>query len=68
MTCSTSGAVATYSTMADGFYFKEVPSGIKYWVGVCSPSNPSGAFAAGRYIDHKLANKEFDEEDFYITP
>jgi hypothetical protein len=72
-------AVASDTTGLDGFYFiwksgssqsdasaTNLPSGVKFYVGVCNA--PAGAFNAARYIDHKLANKEFDEEDFYITP
>jgi hypothetical protein len=72
-------AVASVTTQLDGFYFiyktgpdqtdanpNNLPSGVKYYVGACS--TPTGTFSAARYIDHKLANKEFDEEDFYITP
>ena len=66
-------------TQSDGFYFiskvgsdqtstsaSNLASGIKYYAAVCA--TPTGAFRAARYIDHKLANKEFDEEDFYVGP
>jgi hypothetical protein len=74
--CSGSG-VASTTTQTDGFYFiyktgsnqtdanpSNLPSGIRYYTGVCNGTTLTYA----RYIDHKLANKEFDEEDFYITP
>ena len=72
-------AVASDTTQSDGFYFiwksgsdqsaanpSNLSSGVKFYDGVCS--TPVGSFSAARYIDHKLSNKEFDEEDFYITP
>jgi hypothetical protein len=75
--CSTT-SVASTTTMSDGFYFiwksgstqldtdPNLASGVKYYAAVCS--TPTGPFLAARYIDHKLANKEFDEEDFYVSP
>ena len=80
-TCAAPGpALAQYQTLADGFYFisrmgsnqtsvdpnpNPLASGIRYYETVCvSP----GSTMFGRFIDHKLANKEFDEEDFYLTP
>jgi hypothetical protein len=91
--CSTNdGVVAQSTTMVDGFYFiwktgseqseanlSNLASGIKYYVGICVPADPTvlvvppavvvlaPAFAAGRYINHKLETKEFYEETFYIT-
>jgi hypothetical protein len=69
--CLAVGTVATAITDADGFYFIEttttsalLPSGVQYFTVVCNPTN---AAVAGRMIDHKLANKEFDEEDFYLN-
>jgi hypothetical protein len=50
-------------TMSDGFYFAPVADGTKWWVGVCN----GGTIEAGQFIDHKLAKKEFDEEDFYVN-
>jgi Ca2+-binding RTX toxin-like protein len=79
--CAVTGEVASADTMADGFYFiwktggdanqsngaaPNLPSGVKYFVAVCSQSSPP-AFSTSRYMDHKLANKEFDEEDFYVA-
>jgi hypothetical protein len=79
VTDCTGAGVASDITQADGFYFmwkagslqtdanpSNLPPGTKFYVAVCS--TPTGPFSAARYIDHKLANKEFDEEDFYITP
>ncbi len=51
----------------------DLPSGLKYYLAVCDASagNPPtavpNAYLPARYIDHKLGNKEFDEEDFYIS-
>jgi hypothetical protein len=76
MSCSTPGWVASDVTSADGFYFIwkkgdtqasgtiELSSGIKYYVAICSDQT---AFSSSRYIDHRLENKEFEEEDFYIV-
>ena len=71
--------VAEYTTLADGFYFiantgvntlstpnNSLASNIRYYAAVCGLSIPSQYWPA-RYIDHKLANKEFDEEDFYVA-
>jgi hypothetical protein len=58
---ATTVPTATAPTMGDGFYFAPVVDGTKWWVGICSSS---GSSLAGRFIDHKLAKKEFDEEDF----
>ena len=45
-----------------------LPSGIQYYVKVCDvPSIPTVNWPA-RSIDHKLGNKEFDEEDFFVSP
>ncbi len=67
--------VAEFTTLSDGFYFMwktgstqlatdpNLPYNVKYYVGVCKADGTT--FAAARYIDHKLANKEFVEEDFY---
>jgi hypothetical protein len=72
---ATPGWVASDTTSLDGFYFiwktgtdqangtTLLPSGTKYYVVVCSTQQPT---PSGRYIDHQLGNKEFDEEDFYI--
>jgi hypothetical protein len=72
---STTGFVASDVTSADGFYFiwktgtdqvngtTVLPSGTKYYVTICY----NGGISSARYIDHKLDNKEFDEEDFYIV-
>jgi hypothetical protein len=67
---ATTGLTTTVTTMADGFYFAPVAAGTRWWVGICSPTSPnSGSFLGGRLIDHKLAQKEFDEEDFnYVNP
>jgi hypothetical protein len=37
---------------------------VKYYAAVCSGTTQKAA----RYMSDKLGNKEFDEEDFYITP
>ena len=58
---ATTGLTATVPTMPDGFYIAPVLDGTKWWAGLCGSS---GSFVAGRLIDHKLAKKEFDEEDF----
>jgi uncharacterized repeat protein (TIGR01451 family) len=75
--CSGPGVGST-TTQLDGFYFiwktgpnqlatdPNLPSGVAYYEAVCS--TPTGPFTVARYINHKLSNKEFDEEDFYITP
>ena len=45
-------------------HYAEVPAGTKWWVGVCDPAAPGYPAVApesGRFIDHRLANKEFDE-------
>jgi hypothetical protein len=78
MTCGTPGAVAQDVTQPDGFYFiwkmgdtqaasaADLASGVKYYAVICRQSDLS-VINIGRYIDHKLANKEFDEEDWYIA-
>jgi hypothetical protein len=55
----------TINTMGDGFYIVPVADGTKWWVGAYAPS--SGPLLSGRFIDHRLAKKEFDEEDFYVN-
>jgi hypothetical protein len=74
--------VAQDITTADGFYFiwdagtdqtltsNSLPSGAQYYVRICAPSGstiPDANWPA-RSMDHKLGNKEFDEEDFYVSP
>jgi hypothetical protein len=60
-----SSPVASVVTDNDGFYFAgPLSSGIQYFAVICNGGN----ITTGRFIDHKLANKEFDEEDFYINP
>ena len=77
--CSSSGQVAQFTTLADGFYFiantgvntldtvgNNLASGIQYYEAICGLPFLQQYWPA-RYIDHKLANKEFDEEDFYVA-
>ena len=81
--CTTNGQVAEYTTSPDGFYFisqkgindgttqatgpNPLPSGIKYYVAVCNVPGVGQPYWPARFIDHKLANKEFDGEDFYVS-
>ena len=71
-------AVAQDITTVDGFYFiwaagsnqsvstNSLASGVQYYVMVCNLSLPQPNWPA-RSLDHKLGNKEFDEEDFYVS-
>ena len=72
--------VASYLTDPDGFYFiantgvnvpnmtgNNLPSGIKYYVAVCDVPGVADGYWPARYMSDKLNNKEFDEEDFYIS-
>ena len=43
----------------------DLPSGVKYVVRLY---DPSGALVATRTMSDKLGAKEFDEEDFHVTP
>ncbi|MEI7744646.1 MAG: YDG domain-containing protein [Chloroflexota bacterium] len=81
--CTTTGQVAEFTTLPDGFYFvtqkgvndastqatgpSPLPAGIQYHVAVCNVPGVSAAYWPGRAIDHKLATKEFDGEDFYVA-
>jgi hypothetical protein len=78
--CSlTLAARAETTSESDGFYFiwkngtgqssttaANLPSGIRFYEAICGLPFDQ-AYWPARYIDHKLANKEFDEEDFYIS-
>jgi hypothetical protein len=77
--CTTATPVAQDTTSADGFYFiwdtgtnqtvttNTLPYGTQYYVMVCDLSLPMVNWPS-RTMDHKLGNKEFDEEDFYVSP
>ncbi len=81
--CTTTGQVAAYTTMPDGFYFisqkgvndastqatgpNPLPSGVQYYIAICSVPGVGQPFWPARSIDHKLGNKEFDGEDFYVS-
>jgi len=71
-------AVAEDTTTADGFYFMwkkgtnqmntaavDLPSNVKYVVRLYKPN---GDLVATKTMSDKLGAKEFDEEDFYVTP
>jgi hypothetical protein len=78
--CATTNTnvVAQDVTTPDGFYFiwaagliqsgstNSLPSGSQYYVMVCNLTLPQPNWPA-RSMDHKLGNKEFDEEDFYVS-
>jgi hypothetical protein len=77
--CAATGARAETTSASDGFYFIwragtdqnsstaiNLASGYKFYEAICGLSF-APAYWPARYIDHKLANKEFDEEDFYIS-
>ncbi len=78
--CTTATPVASYLSDPDGFYFiantgvnvpnmagNNLPSGIKYYVAVCDVPGVANGYWPARYMSDKLNNKEFDEEDFYIS-
>ena len=74
--CSTASAVAEYTMDADGFYFiasttnpvgATLPSGVRYYQAVCDVPGVPLAYLPARFIDHKLATKEFQEENFYVS-
>ena len=44
-----------------------LPSGIKYYVAVCDVPGVTPGYWPARYMSDKLGNKEFDEEDFYVS-
>ena len=79
--CTTATPVASYATDPDGFYFiantganvpsmpgNNLPYGIRYYVAVCDVPGVTPGYWPARYMSDKLGSKEFDEEDFYITP
>jgi len=45
-----------------------LPSGMQYYVKVCDVPGINQVNWPARSIDHKLGNKEFDEEDFFVSP
>jgi hypothetical protein len=71
--------VAQDTTSADGFYFiwdlgttqastaNDLPSNVQYYVMACDLPLPTVNWPS-RSMDHKLGSKEFDEEDFYVSP
>ena len=63
-TASTSSPTRASNTLVHAG--NNLASGIKYYAAVCNLSIAPQYWPA-RYIDHKLANKEFDEEDFYVS-
>ena len=80
--CTSGTPVAQDTTSADGFYFiwdatgasgdqssplNTLPSGVQYYIVTCGPVTP-GVYWPARLMDHKLSNKEFDEEDWYVAP
>ena len=77
--CTSTAFVAQATTEADGFYFisqtkttpagstaNTLPSGVRYYAVVCASGVPI-AYLPARLIDHKLGNKEFEQEDFLVA-
>ncbi len=77
--CTSTAFVAQATTEADGFYFiyqtkttpssstaNTLPSGVRYDAVVCASGVPI-AYLPARLIDHKLGNKEFEQEDFLVA-
>ncbi len=78
--CTATGLVAETTTDADGFYFlwktggdqslvsaPNLPSGVRYYVMVCDVTGVPSPYWPARSIGHTLANKEFEEENFYVS-
>ena len=78
--CDTPSPRASTTTALDGFYFiykqgavqtdaapTNLPSGIRYAEAICGLSTVDPAYWPARLIQHKLSNKEFIQEDFYVS-
>ncbi len=78
--CDTPNPRASTTTAPDGFYFLykqgavqtdaapiNLPSGIRYAEAICDLTTVAPAYWPARLIDHKLSNKEFVQEDFYVS-
>ncbi len=78
--CTATGMVAETTTDGDGFYFlwktgidqslasaPNLPSGVRYYVMVCDVTGVPSPYWPARSIGHTLANKEFEEENFYVS-